>query len=199
MSKTFNTRIKNKIDSIQANSEFIPLRGEIMIGTTGTSNNTNEEPYLMKIGDGSTPWKSLPSIGPNIFKNVEVSSTEIGGTNLYNQEITIKLPSDRKGYGIYKFGASEDYTFSVKISCEDSNNSYMEAEHYLLLDNREGLFDKKISSVSIEGINTENIFVQDNQIMIGEIAEMKISIWRNGNNRCATIVFASGIINGGDF
>lgn len=195
--KTFKTRIKNKIDTDSANQNFLPLKGEIVIGITSSdgASNTAASPFVMKIGDGQRHWKDLPSIGPSSFKTAATNAAGVGDTD-GDQVITVSLPSDRRGYASYSFGRSEDFTFSVNIVRESSD--YMHADHYLLLDNSEGVYDKKLAGVTVDGV--AKVYVQDTSVMIGETAEMKISIWKNAaGDSCATVTVASGIIHGGDF
>lgn len=194
--KTFKTRIKNKIDTDSANQNFLPLKGEIVIGITSSDGeNLAASPFVMKIGDGQNVWKNLPSIGPSSFKTAATSPSGVGGTD-GDQVITVTLPSDRRGYASYSFGSSEDFTFSVNIVRESSD--YMHADHYLLLDNSDGVYDRKLARVTVDGV--AKVYVQDTSVMIGETAEMKISIWKNAaGDSCATVTVASGIIHGGDF
>lgn len=195
--KTFKTRIKNKIDTDSANQNFLPLKGEIVIGITSSDGkNLAVSPFVMKIGDGQNVWKDLPSIGPSSFKTAATSAVGTDRGTDGDQVITVTLPSDRRGYASYSFGSSEDFTFSVNIVRESSD--YMHADHYLLLDNSEGVYDRKLARVTVDGV--AKVYVQDTSVMIGEIAEMKISIWKNADgDSCATVTVASGIIHGGDF
>lgn len=58
--KQFNTRIQHKIDTYdnwEKATNFIPLKGEIIIYTTDEEGNENPS---IKIGDGETGVNSLP-------------------------------------------------------------------------------------------------------------------------------------------
>ena len=196
--KTFQTRIKNKIDNIDAfnaNTPLVPLKGEIVIGANNVGSNTNADPYILKIGDGTHSWNGLPAIGPNIFTGVAATATNEGGDFDSDMIVTMNIGADTKTYGKYSFGSTGDTTFEVNITGGD----YMLTEHYLLLDNSEGSIDRYFNGISIANVNSSNIFVQCDYVTAGDIVELKLSFYSISGTTYATVTSKAGLTNGGKF
>lgn len=72
MDKEFKTRIKNKRDTSQnwETENPVILDGELIIV------NKDDNKYDIKIGDGSTQYTNLPSIGDNILSDVQETYAE---------------------------------------------------------------------------------------------------------------------------
>lgn len=194
--KTFNTRIKNKVDSVDNytpdSGALIPLKGEILIGYESNNRNTNTDPYMMKVGDGTNNWDSLPCIGPNTFHYSSSSSSISGDTN----SITVNIPSDKKVYSTYVFDSSDD-TSSLEITFRGGD--YMLTEHYLLLVNSSNNMNHYIDRVTIEGIDASNIYLQKDYVSAYDILEMKIAIYPLSDSTYgATVTTKAGIVNGGE-
>lgn len=187
--KTFNTRIKNKIDNKSSLTNFVPLAGEFVIGKTNDTNNC-DTPFVMKVGDGSTKWSSLPSIGPII--------TEGQKATFNDSSITMTLSEYSQTYANYKFD-SNDTTTDISIKIEKNSETYpsFNSTHYLLVDNSENPFEKTLNGVYVAGVDGNNIVYQKAIIPAYDIVEFKITIYVIENTRYATITYVSGIVSGG--
>lgn len=192
--KTFNTRVKNKIDTISTwnSSTTIPLNGEIVIGTS-TSANSNSSPYIMKIGDGTSQWNVLPTIGPNIFQGQTATFNDT--TNV----LSVTLTPDTKTYAIYQFPESDNNTeFTISASCD---KDIMLTEHYILIDNTLGNYEKSFDGISITingtSISASNIYLQKTYLSAGDIMELKLCFFRINNVLKCSVTAVNGIVNGG--
>jgi len=189
--KRFNTRVQNKIDSTGTwkSSATVPLKGEIVIGTSGQS-NTNDTPYVLKIGDGSSLYSSLPSIGPNIFQ---------GQTAVFlDDTLTFKVGADMRTYALYAFPSNNVTDFTLKVEC---STDPMLTEHYLLIDNTAGTNDKLIENVNIlvngTSMSSSDIYIQKSYITAGDIVEIKVLFFRISSTLKCSITMLPGITNGG--
>ena len=197
--KRFQTRICNKIDTIAALSTqsgaLVPLRGEVVFGcSSSSSSNTQTDPYIMKVGDGTHTWSELPAIGSCTFTGSDAVSTNPPGSD--NQVITVNIPSDKKIYSRYVFATGvDDLVFTVQVN----GGHYIHTEHYLLLDNSQTAYDRYFNDIHISGISDANISVQKDWISAYDIVELKISIYAINGTAYATVTCTPGIVNGGAF
>ena len=193
--KTFNTRIKNKMDSVSnltpQSGALVPLAGEIVIGYPSTASNTNSAPFIMKIGDGTHNWGALPAIGPNTFYGTTPSASNPAGAD--NEVLTVAVPSDKKVYARYVFSNEDDTTFTVALT----GGNYMESEHYILLDNSATGYDRLFNGITIAGVDDANIHIQREYVSAYDITELKISIYSISGTLHATVTSKAGITNGG--
>lgn len=187
--KTFKTRIKNKIDNKSSLTDFVPLAGEFVIGKTNDVNNC-DTPFVMKVGDGSTKWSSLPSIGPII--------TEGQAASFDGSSIKMTLSEYCQTYATYKFDETGSAT-NISIKIEKNSETYpsFNSTHYLLVDNSVNPYEKTLDGVSVAGVDGNNIVYQKAIIPAFDIVEFKITIYVINDTRYATITYVSGIVTGG--
>lgn len=195
--KRFETRICNKTDSVAsltpASGAIVPLKGEIVFGhSSSSSSNSQSDPYIMKVGDGTHTWAELPAIGPCVFNGSAAISTNPSGDG--NQVITVNIPADKKTYSKYVFAEDIDDTlFTVQVS----GGPYMHTEHYLLFDNSQTAYDRYFNGIHIYGIDDNNIRVQKDWVSAYDIVEIKISIYSINGTTYATVTCTPGIVNAG--
>lgn len=195
--KRFQTRICNKTDSVASltpsSGALVPLKGEVVFGqSSSSSSNSQSDPYIMKVGDGTHTWSELPAIGPCLFTGSAAVSTNPSGDG--NQIITVDIPADKKTYSKYVFADDADDTlFTVQVS----GGPYMHTEHYLLFDNSQTAYDRYFNGIHIYGIDDSNIRVQKDWITAYDIVEIKISIYAISGTTYATVTCTPGIVNAG--
>lgn len=197
--KQFNTRIQHKTSTKESliGSGFIPVKGEIVIGgnihESGLT-NISADPFVAKIGDGIGEWDDLPPIGvPKTFTEPNLVINDGNETDDLN--VILSIPPNEKTYATYHLlQNSDDASFTLTITGGD----YMLTEHYLLFDNREGT-DKFLSGVIVEGVESENIFIQKDYISNGDIVQLNIMFYKINGNLCCTITETPGLVNGGQF
>lgn len=193
--KRFSTRICNKTDSVinltPASNPLVPLKGEIVIGTNGNLNEKTN-PFIIKVGDGTSSWASLPQLGPSTFAGSAAVSTNPAGEG--NQVLTVAIPADKRTYSRYSFNDSTDDTsFTVAVT----GGSYMLAEHFLLLDNSACSYDRLFDGITIQGVDNANICIQKEWVSAYDIMEIKIAFYQIGNTLYATVTSKAGFTNGG--
>lgn len=192
MEKTIRTRILHKIDSVTnwlKQSSLIPKKGEIVIAANDITNNNNADPYTIKIGDGTHKWNQIPCIGPNIFTGVDCNATNLENINDANLQITLPIGCDQKVYAKYDFNSEEVTNFTINVT----GNDYMLTEHYILLNNKKGEKDRSFDTITIAGVDSEHIFSQFDYVPKDDIMELKISLYKIGNDTYATVTSKAGL------
>lgn len=86
--KNLKTRIQHKIDiydNWELATNFIPLKGEIIIYTPDPQDETDIRPIRMKIGDGNTPVANLEFISTKVENElIEDSENAVSGMAVSN-------------------------------------------------------------------------------------------------------------------
>lgn len=175
--KTFNTRVKNKIDVTGSLTGFRPLLGEIVIGGASGQNgkisaNQNDNPYTAKIGDGVNYWEDLPSIGNSILKGESCTVSNLGSGI---GQISLTIPSGDKRYACATISAQSGVD---ELNIVVSGTNPMLSEHYLLIKNN-GNSDIWIDSIT-GTFDSESATVNTRQdyITAGDICELQIKIFK---------------------
>lgn len=200
--KTFNTRIKNKMDSIAnltpQSGAMVPLAGEIVIGYPSTASNTNAAPFMLKVGDGTTQWSNLPPIcTPMIVGTESFTSSRTQTSGVYTEKLTVKFSADSKNYARYKFNDSNADDNASKLVIAVTGGNYVRTEHYVLLDNSDSAIEKLFSGITIDGISNSNLLVQEEYLSAGDTMELKISFYDIGGTKYAFITSKPSAANGG--
>lgn len=194
--KRFNTRIINKTDSISnltpQSGAIVPLKGEIVIGTTGSS-NTSSQPYKVKVGDGTHTWSQLPLLSPHTLTGSALTANNPAGAD--NETINVSIPADTRLYGRYVFSDSSDDTeFTVAVT----GSNILRTDHYILLDNSGSSYDRLFNGITVQGIDSANISLQREWVSAYDVTELKISVYEINGTAYATVTSKSGITNGGN-
>ena len=177
--KTFQTRIKHKLDTNTNFTNFVPLSGELVVGKS-TNNNLIGSPYIAKIGDGTSAYQNLPVLGQFPFIGSSIDSDHI---NLSNEELTLtlKFEDNIKNYIVQDINTNNDVSYVI-LSINE-NSIPMFTEHYVLLVNNGN------SDVLFNGIKCQGLFGNDNikiytkcdYIRAGETCEIPIKIFTINN------------------
>ena len=190
--KTFNTRVKNKIDraSVLTTNHFVPLLGEIVIGGSGTSslsNNSIDSPYVAKIGDGTTEWQNLPSVA---YIPLKGEAGTISGSN-GNYSIPITVPTAERVY-VYEEVNSNNNVEQLTIDLT-ATNPYL-GEHYVLIKNV-GNSDIWFNGITANFGNnvTVNINTRQDYIVAGDICEVQIKVFKISGTYYITAIPQLGI------
>ena len=192
--KTFQTRVKNKIDTNTNFTNFTPLKGEITIGTSSSTNSLNT-PYIAKIGDGVTSFENLPILGQLPLIGSEFTSEEQipSGSDL---TLTLNLAPNKRRYMIYAFDGSGNVdTITINIP---SNAQPSFTEYYVLIINQGNsdiLFNGVICSSLYSAEPT--IYTRKDYIRAGEFCEVSIKIFTVDNDK--VIVAIPNFSTGQDF
>lgn len=190
--KTFNTRIKNKIDLISNLGSFVPLSGEITIGgysgSTPTTLGTNsaDSPYLLKIGDGTTIWPNLPAVGTIILYGENGSITQVSSQDT----IAVNLPADKKEYLYVEIAQNANITeLNVSIT---GTNPFL-GEHYILINNLSA-GDVYLDNITATfGSTAATVRTRHDWITAGDICELQMKVYKIQNNYCITVIPQLGI------
>lgn len=190
--KTFNTRVKNKIDVDRSLIGFRPLLGELVIGGSSSQNgkistNQNDDPYIAKIGDGVNLWEDLPSIGNSILKGESCTVTNLGsGVG----QISLTIPSgDRR----YAFATINTQSGIDELNIVVSGTNPMLSEHYLLIHNNG---NSDIWLASITGTFDETlakVHTRQDYITAGDICELQIKVFKLDGGYVMTAIPQLGI------
>lgn len=189
--KTFNTRIKNKIDKKTTLGSLVPLKGELVIGGPGSSSlgsNSLDDPYIAKIGDGTNSWNNLPPIGYMPLKGETTTSSNLGSGIFVTSVI---IPSDERKYFYEEINSNNDVD-NIQISLSGTN-PYL-GEHYILIKNV-GNSDVLFNNVTADfgsGV-TVNINTRQDYIVAGDICELQIKIFKIGTVYYMTVIPQLGI------
>lgn len=176
--KTFQTRIKNKIDTPTNFYNFTPLKGEILIGASSNSNSMGSS-YIAKVGDGLTKYQNLPVLGQFPFIGSNFTNQE---QSLSSGDLILELNfSENIRRYVYQPINTNSNINSVVIYISDTTP--MLTEHYVLLDNQGN------SDVLFKGIKCERLFNTDrikaytkcDYIRAGETCEIPIKIFTIDN------------------
>lgn len=181
--KTFRTRIKNKIDTKVQLNNMVPLKGEIVIGgdqnnQAQISTNTNNTPYIAKIGDGETTWQNLPSLGNIIIDGHIGTLQNLGGGNAL---VNVTIPSGNKRYEIVDVNSSANVQ---NISLHLSGSSPLLSDHYVLIKNNgtSDLIFTGLTATFEAQVSNSNIYTRQDYITPGDICEVQIKIFKiNGS------------------
>lgn len=190
--KTFNTRVKNKIDKSASLSSFVPLQGEIVIGGQTVSGNlgtnTKENPYILKVGDGTTSWANLPSVTPVPFKGVTGSQIDSLGSGIY--KVNVSLNENERTYDYEEINTQSNVS---TISVQLNGTPYL-GEHYVLLKNV-GNSDVWFDGLTADFGNnvTVNINTRQDYIVAGDICEIQIKVFKISGTYYVTAIPQLGI------
>jgi len=190
--KIFNTRVKNKIDKFSSLSSFKPLKGEIVIGGQAVSSNlgenTKDNPYIAKIGDGTNFWNDLPSMSQLPLKGYTGSQIQSLGAG--NYKMNVSFTSDERKYVFEQINSQS--TVST-ISVQLNGIPYL-GEHYILLKNV-GNSDVWFGGLTADFGNnvTVNINTRQDYIVAGDICEIQIKVFKIGNEYYVTAIPQLGI------
>lgn len=192
--KTFQTRIKNKIDSFTNFIDFIPLNGELLIGKELSSNTLNS-PFIAKVGDGTTKFQNLPILGqlPLIGSEFESDEQSLSSNDLI---LTLNLTPNKRRYMIYAFDGNDNVdTITINIP---SNAQPSFTEYYVLIINQ-GNSDILFNGVTCSSLYsaTPTIYTRKDYIRAGEFCEVSIKIFTVSNDR--VIVAIPNFSTGQDF
>lgn len=192
--KTFNTRVKNKIDRIGNLSALVPLKGEIVVGgydgpTSGVlGENTQSKPYIVKVGDGSNTWSRLPNVATNPLIGSSDSIYDMGAGI---GEIRFQVPSDERKYSCVEVSSNAGID---RINIAITGSSPLLAEHYLLIKNN-GNSDIYLNSVTATFENNTSATVNTRQdwLTAGDICEYQIKVFKIGNSYYVSAIPQLGI------
>lgn len=177
--KIFQTRIKNKIDTNTNFTNFVPLSGELVVGKS-TNNNLIASPYIAKIGDGTSKYQDLPTLGQFPFIGSSIANNYISLSN-GQLLLTLKFEDNTKNYVVQEINSNNDVS-SVLLHIDESS-SPMLTEHYVLLDNK-GNSDVLFNGIKCEalfGNSSIKVYTKCDYIRAGETCEIPIKIFAISN------------------
>ena len=133
---TFNTRIQNKIDTLEnynlVQDSFVPLKGEICLVTVKSQTEDVLTPpqVLMKIGDGTSTWgqlKFLAAVSADIIDSLKGSNPTLPAQNITGLQdfISGQIQDTNTQYQLVQAGNMQIKLQSKEIGgeWEDSGNT----------------------------------------------------------------------------